>query len=242
MEEWVATVANSQFAELVRVPKVYWGHTTTRVLTMEYVDATRIDDVGAIKAAGFDGVHLVRTILLSLLESAFHGGLFHGDLHAGNVLIDTDGRVVYLDFGIVGRFDPPTRVVLRQLVGDLLVHKDFESASRALYKMGAVRRPGSVKTGAREIRNFTDPLVTTNLAGLSYTALGRQLAALAKTYDARLPRELVLVAKQLLYVERYMKLLAPEWEAISDPELFTYMVGILNEGEAEREAGKSGSA
>ncbi|MFX0578909.1 ABC1 kinase family protein [Nocardia nepalensis] len=234
MEEWIGTVANSQFADQVRVPRVYWAHTTSRVLTMEYIDATRIDDADAIHAAGFDGVQLVRTLLLSLLESAFHGGIFHGDLHAGNVLIDDKGKLVYLDFGIVGRFDASTRVILRQLIGDLLVHKNFEAAGRALYKMGAVRRPGTVKDAAKEIRDFTDPLVTTDLGNLSYTALGRQLASLAKTYDARLPRELVLVAKQLLYVERYMKLLAPKWEAIGDPELFVYMVNVLNEAEAER--------
>ena len=235
MEEWYASVANSEFAPRVRVPEVHWKYTTSRVLTMEYIDATRIDNVDAIRQAGFDGTGLVKTLLLSLLESAFHGGLFHGDLHAGNVLVDDTGRLVFLDFGIVGRFDPKMRVILRQLVGDLLVNKDFEAAGRALYKMGAVHRPGTVKQAAREIRKFTNPLVTTDLGSLSYTALGRQLGALAKTYDARLPRELVLVAKQLLYVERYMKLLAPQWEAIGDPDLFVYMVNILNESAAERE-------
>jgi ubiquinone biosynthesis protein len=235
MEEWYASVADSEFADRVRVPKVHWQHTTSRVLTMEYIDATRIDNIAAIRQAGFDGTQLVKTLLLSLLESAFHGGLFHGDLHAGNVLVDDAGRLVFLDFGIVGRFDPPTRVLLRQLVGDLLVNKDFDAAGRALYKMGAVGRPGTVKQAGREIRKFTNPLVTTDLGSLSYTDLGRQLSSLAKKYDAKLPRELVLVAKQLLYVERYMKLLAPQWEAIGDIDLFTYMVNILNESAAERE-------
>ena len=235
MEEWYGSLSGSGFADKVRVPKVHWQHTTNRVLTMEYIDATRIDDVATILDAGIDGTTLVKTLLLSLLESAFHGGLFHGDLHAGNVLVDSSERVVFLDFGIVGRFDPATRVILRQLVGDLLVNKDFESVGRALYKLGAVHRPGTVKDAAKEIRKFTTPLVTTDLSSLSYTTLGRQLSSLANTYDARLPRELVLVAKQLLYVERYMKLLAPKWEAIGDPDLFVYMVNILNESATEQE-------
>ncbi len=234
MEEWVDSVKDSPFAAKVRVPQVYWKHTTERVLTMERIVALRIDDIAAIKAAGHDGVELIKTLLLSLLESAFHGGLFHGDLHAGNVLVDDAGRIVFLDFGIVGRFDDRTRLVLRQLVGDLLVRNDYEAAGKAIFKLGAVGKPGSVKDAGQDIRRFTAPLGTADLSSLSYTALGAQLAKLAKFYDAKLPRELVLVGKQLLYVERYMKLLAPRWQAIGDPDLFAYMVGILNEAEAER--------
>ncbi len=78
---------------------------------------------------------MVRTLLLSFLESAFHGGVFHGDLHAGNVLVDAEGRLVLLDFGIVGRFDPRTRRIMRRLVGDLFLRNDYESAGRALFTL-----------------------------------------------------------------------------------------------------------
>lgn len=72
---------------------------------------------------------------------------------------------------------------------------------------------------------------------MSYTDLGRQLAAVAKAHDARLPpRELVLVGKQLLYVEKYMKLLAPRWKAMSDKEIYGYMAGIFKEAERDRRA------
>ncbi|WP_234974515.1 ABC1 kinase family protein [Williamsia sterculiae] len=232
MEEFVAGLADTPFAERVRVPTVHHEFTTDEVLTMERVDAVRIDDARAVRTAGHDGTAIVRTLLLSFLESAFHGGLFHGDLHAGNVLVDDQGRLVLLDFGIVGRFDPRTRRILRQLVGDLLVRNDYESASRAMFALGAVRKPGTTREGAKDIRRFTAPLAGKDLAGMSYTQLGRQLATLAKAYDARLPRELVLVGKQLLYVEKYMKLLAPQWRAITDRELFTFMSNILTEDAA----------
>lgn len=234
MHEWYECLQPSKFGDQVRVPKVYDEFTTPRVLTMERIYATRIDEVDAVKAAGHDGVALCRTLFLSLLESAFHGGLFHGDLHAGNVLVDADGKLVLLDFGIVGRFTPRTRRILRQLVADLIVRKDYESAGRAIFLLGAVHKPGSTTKGGADIKKVAMPLTSTELGEMSYTDLGRQMAAVAKAHDARLPRELVLVGKQLLYVEKYIKLLAPRWKAMSDPEVFGYMASIMKEAERDR--------
>ena len=81
MREWYDCLRDGPFGNRVRVPEVYDDLTTTRVLTMERIYAVRIDDAAAVRAAGHDGVALCRNLLLSLLESAFHGGLFHGDLH-----------------------------------------------------------------------------------------------------------------------------------------------------------------
>lgn len=239
MREWYDCLEPSPFADRVRVPEVYHEFTTSRVLTMERIYAIRIDDAEAVRAAGHDGVALCRNLLLSLLESAFHGGLFHGDLHAGNVLVDAEGKLVLLDFGIVGRFSKRTRRILRQLVVDLLVRSDYESAGRAIFLLGAVHKPGSTAKGAEDIKQVTMPLSTTDLGSMSYTDLGRQLAAVAKAHDARLPRELVLVGKQLLYVEKYMKLLAPRWKAMSDKEIYGYMAGIMKEAEHDRRADRS---
>ncbi|MGW0035348.1 ABC1 kinase family protein [Gordonia sp. NPDC003376] len=234
MREWYECLRDGPYGSRVRVPEVYDAYSGARVLTMERIYAVRIDDAEAVRAAGHDGVALCRTLLLSLLESAFHGGLFHGDLHAGNVLVDDTGTLVLLDFGIVGRFTPRTRRILRQLVVDLIVRSDYESAGRAIFLLGAVRRPGSTSQGAADIKKVAAPLSTTDLGSMSYTDLGRQLAAVARAHDARLPRELVLVGKQLLYVEKYMKLLAPRWKAMSDREIYGYMAGIMREAERDR--------
>ncbi|WP_238420434.1 AarF/ABC1/UbiB kinase family protein [Gordonia sp. 'Campus'] len=239
MREWFDCLQPGPFGDRVRVPRVHDEFTTQRVLTMERIYATRIDDAAAVRAAGHDGVALCRNLLLSLLDSAFHGGLFHGDLHAGNVLVDDAGKLVLLDFGIVGRFTPRTRRILRQLVVDLVVRGDHESAGRAIFLLGAVHKPGSTTQGAEDIKKVTSPLSTTDLGSMSYTDLGRQLAAVARAHDARLPRELVLVGKQLLYVEKYMKLLAPRWKAMSDKEIYGYMAGILKEAERDRRADRA---
>lgn len=82
MEQWIASLADTEYGDKVRVPKVFWEYTTERVLTMEYVQGIRIDNITELAAAGSDGVALVKAIVYSLFETGFHKGLFHGDLHA----------------------------------------------------------------------------------------------------------------------------------------------------------------
>ncbi|EUA20647.1 hypothetical protein I552_6669 [Mycobacterium xenopi 3993] len=75
--------------------------------------------------------------------------------------------------------------------------------------MGAVGTTKPEKQAAKDLEAFATPLTMKSLGEMSYAAIGRQLSALADAYDVKLPRELVLIGKQFLYVERYMKLLAP---------------------------------
>jgi predicted unusual protein kinase regulating ubiquinone biosynthesis (AarF/ABC1/UbiB family) len=196
---------------------------------MERVRGTRIDNAAAIRKAGFDGVELVKTLLFSVFEGGLRHGLFHGDLHAGNLYVDEQGRVVFFDFGIMGRIDPRTRWLLRELVYALLVKKDHAAAGKIVVLMGAVGAVKPEAQAARDLAAFSTPLTTKSLGEMSYAQIGRQLSALADAYDVKLPRELVLIGKQFLYVERYMKLLAPNWQMMSDPQLTGYFANFMAE-------------
>ncbi|MBO0880098.1 MAG: AarF/ABC1/UbiB kinase family protein [Mycobacterium sp.] len=229
MEAWVSHLHTSPLGQNIRVPRVHWDYTTERVLTMERVHGVRIDNADAIRKAGFDGTNLVKALLFSVFEGGLRHGLFHGDLHAGNLYVDDQGRIVFLDFGIMGRIDQRTRWLLRELVYALLVKKDHAAAGKIVVLMGAV---GAVKPEARaakDLEAFATPLTMKSLGDLSYADIGRQLSTLADAYDVKLPRELVLIGKQFLYVERYMKLLAPKWQMMSDPQLTGYFANFMVE-------------
>jgi predicted unusual protein kinase regulating ubiquinone biosynthesis (AarF/ABC1/UbiB family) len=229
METWVEHMNASPLGKNIRVPTVHWEYTTGRVLTMERVHGIRIDDAAAIRKAGFDGTELVKALLFSVFEGGLRHGLFHGDLHAGNLHVDADGKIVFFDFGIMGKIDPRTRWLLRELVYALLVKKDHAAAGKIVVLMGAV---GTVKPegqAAKDLEAFATPLTVKSLGDMSYADIGKQLSALADAYDVKLPRELVLIGKQFLYVERYMKLLAPKWQMMSDPELTGYFANFMVE-------------
>ena len=227
MDAWVAHMHASPLAHNIRVPQVYWDLTSERVLTMERIAGIRIDDAVAIRKAGFDGEELVKALLFSLFEGGLRNGLFHGDLHAGNLNVDADGNIVFFDFGIMGRIDPRTRWLLRELIYALLIKKDHAAAGKIVVLMGAV---GTVKPegqAAKDLAAFATPLTSKSLGELSYAEIGKQLSTLADAYDVKLPRELVLIGKQFLYVERYMKLLAPRWQMMNDPQLAGYFANFM---------------
>ena len=91
MEDWVSGLHGSPLGKNIKVPEVHWDFTSKRVLTMERVHGVRIDDVAAIRKQGFDGTELVKALLFSTFEGGLRHGLFHGDLHAGNLLVDDFG-------------------------------------------------------------------------------------------------------------------------------------------------------
>lgn len=229
MDAWVSHMHASPLGENIRVAQVYWDLTSTRVLTMERIQGTRIDDVATIRKKGFDGTELVKALLFSVFEGGLRHGLFHGDLHAGNLYVDDDGKIVFFDFGIMGRVDPRTRWLLRELVYALLVKKDHAAAGKIVVLMGAVGNVKPEGEAAKDLAAFATPLTTKSLGDLSYAEIGKQLSALADAYDVKLPRELVLIGKQFLYVERYMKLLAPKWQMMSDPQLTGYFANFMVE-------------
>ena len=235
MDAWVAHMHASPLGKNIRVPQVYWDFTGERVLTMERIQGVRIDDAAAIRKAGFDGTELVKALLFSVFEGGLRHGLFHGDLHAGNLCVDDQGRIIFFDFGIMGRIDPRTRWLLRELVHSLLVKKDHAAAGKIVVLMGAVGTMKPEAQAARDLESFATPLTMTSLGDMSYADIGRQLSTLADAYDVKLPRELVLIGKQFLYVERYMKLLAPKWQMMSDPQLTGYFANFMVEVSREHQ-------
>lgn len=236
MEAWVSGLHGSPLGRNITVPTVHWEFTSERVLTMERVHGVRIDDVKAIRAKGFDGTELVKALLFATFEGGLRHGLFHGDLHAGNLLVDDAGRIVFLDFGIMGRIDPRTRWLLRELIYALLVKKDHASAGKIVVLLGAVGTVKPEAEAAKDLAAFAEPLTLKTLGDMSYAEIGKQLSTLADAYDVKLPRELVLIGKQFLYVERYMKLLAPKWQMMSDPQFSGYFANFMVEVSREHQS------
>jgi len=210
----------------VRVPTVHWPLTTPRVLTMERIHGYKIDDLARLGTTGWDLAGALKQGVRAWMEGALQHGFFHGDVHAGNLMLDTDGDVVFLDFGICGSLDDATRTVIRTGLPALLVHKDFQAVAKAIYEMGAVLKPADLEQSARDIAHIVEPILERPLSEISYGQVLIDIVRIGTRYEVRLPRELVLVAKQLLYFERYAKLMAPDWTILDDPDL----IGFLFEG------------
>lgn len=212
----------------VVVPQPVAGMVSSRVLVMTFVDGVAFDNIDAMHQSGHDLEDVLRTAVRAWVEAALVHGLFHGDVHAGNLLVTPDGGVAFLDFGIVGRLDDHTRGVLRRLLPALLVDADYGRAVQAVFDLGMVgRRVEDVQRATDDLRALVEPLRSARLSDISYAEVLDQVLRVATRYKVRLPRELVLVVKQLLYFERYSKQLAPDYQLLADPAILVHLFGAL---------------
>ena len=231
MERFGANLRAFGTNDRVRVPAVHWPLTTTRVLTMERIQGVGINDLTPANAAGLDLDGALRAAVRAWLEAALEHGFFHGDVHAGNLMIDDDGRIVFLDFGICGALEDRARHTIRRGLPALLVQRDYHAVATAIYELGAILRPADLDRAADDIATIVEPLLTRPLSEISYGDILVEVIRIGTRYEVRLPRELVLVAKQLMYFERYGKLMAPDWAVLNDPELLRFLFQTLADGD-----------
>jgi predicted unusual protein kinase regulating ubiquinone biosynthesis (AarF/ABC1/UbiB family) len=238
MERFEANLRAFGKNDNVRVPSVRWPFTTPRVLTMERIYGYKIDDLARLNEQNWDLESALKQGVRAWMEAALEHGFFHGDVHAGNLMLDTEGNIVFLDFGIVGRLDPKTKEVIRHGLPALLVHGDFVEVAKAIYELGAVLKPADLEQSSRDIAEIVEPILGKPLSEISYGQVLIDIVRIGTRYEVRLPREMVLVAKQMLYFERYAKLMAPDWAILNDPEL----IGFLFEGLENHAVGEDSGA
>jgi ubiquinone biosynthesis protein len=229
MERFATNLAAFGTNQRVRVPAVHWPLTAGRVLTMERIRGHGVNDLTPESATGLDLDTALQAAVRAWMEAALEHGFFHGDVHAGNLMLDHDGRIVFLDFGICGSLDDRTRRIIRRGLPALLVQRDYEAVAVAIHQLGAVLGPFDPGHAARDIAKIVEPILTRPLAEISYGELLVDVVRIGTRYHVRLPRELVLVAKQLLYFERYGKIMAPNWAILNDPALIGFLFQNLSE-------------
>jgi len=198
------------------VPRPHPRLVTRRVLVMERLDGFAWDDVAGMRAAGVDTEAVLHGGLVSFMEGAMVFGVFHGDLHGGNLLVRPDGTTVLLDFGITGRLDEQQRMAfLWLLVG--ATSGDVRGQLRALRDLGAFPPDVDLEAVFTDL-DLDQPVDPT---ALSADELVRELQDLTKKllgYGARAPKELMLFVKNLMFLDGAIATLAPDLDILGEIE------------------------
>jgi predicted unusual protein kinase regulating ubiquinone biosynthesis (AarF/ABC1/UbiB family) len=195
-----------------------------RVLVMTYVEGIPVDHGDELRAAGHDLTELVRVGARAWIEGALVHGLFHGDVHAGNLFVTPHSQVAFLDFGIVGHLDERISAVLRRTLPAVMIEGDTRSVMAAIAELGAVSGPVDVDRAGDDVAALLGPLVDLPLGEVSYGEILTKVLQVATAHRVRLPREMVAVVKQLLYFERYVKDLAPDYRMFADPAVLEHLI------------------
>lgn len=222
---------------MITAPEVYWDHCGPQTICMERVYGISMDRFEEMQRRGIDGQAILRRGAKVWAEAVMLHGPFHGDMHAGNIWALEDGRGCYLDFGIMGELPDEWKQVLKDLFYTCTFDLDFVRVARAYRRVGAI--PPGIGTdeelGAL-LTAILGPMLTNGLGSLDIAQLVAQSLDLLKAYAASVPQELVLIGKQLLYIDKYTKFLAPEYSITADP----FVVKNVFPEEAARKAADLG--
>ncbi|MCB0994840.1 MAG: AarF/ABC1/UbiB kinase family protein [Acidimicrobiales bacterium] len=197
------------------VPRPHPQLVTRKVLVMERLDGFPFDAVSDQRAAGVDTHEVVRSHMIGLLEGAMISGIFHGDLHGGNLFVRPDGRTALLDFGMVGRLSDERRVAfLRLLVASTT--NDVKGHVAAIRDLGALPADTDLDEVIAELGLDRPPIDPTSLSREELVhELNRVVRALLD-FGARMPKELMLFAKNMVFLDAAIARLAPDLDLFAE--------------------------
>lgn len=204
----------------ITAPEVYWDHCGRHTICMERVHGIPMDDFDGIAERGIDGQLVLRRGAKAWAEAVLVHGPFHGDLHAGNIWVLEDGRGCFLDFGIMGELDDEWRDLARDLYFTCVFDRDFTRVAAAYRRLGVFPADmGTDEEIGQCIGMILEPMLDAGMGSVSLGDLIASCVQLMKDFGGTPPQELMLVGKQLLYIERYTARLAPAYAVITDPFL-----------------------
>ena len=191
-----------------RVPGIDWRRTSRRVLTVDWIDGTPIGDRASLATAGHDLRALGLIVIRSFLAHAMRDGYFHGDRHQGNLFVDAEGRVVAVDFGIMGRLGAIERRYLAEILYGLIT-RDYRRAAQVHFDAGYVPSHHSVEVFAQAMRAIGEPIHGRTADEISMADLLGQLFAYTDVFDMQTRPELILLQKSMVIVEGVARGLDP---------------------------------
>jgi ubiquinone biosynthesis protein len=182
---------------------------------MERVSGFNFDDVAGMKNAGIDTESVIRTGMIAFMEGAMIHGIFHGDLHGGNLFVLADGRTALLDFGIVARLSQERRLAFLRLMLSATTN-DVKGQIAALRDLGALPRDTDLDAVIRDLRLDQPALDPTKLSGEQMVAEVQRVVKALLGYGARLPKELMLYVKNMVFVDGAIARLAPDLDILAE--------------------------
>lgn len=205
--------------DTIRIPEVYWEYSTKRILTMEYVEGIKINDVKALDELGFDRCLLSKRFTEAMMKQILNEGLFHADPHPGNMFVQPGNRLVFLDFGNVGRINAETKYEFASLL--LALQKgNTDFVVRSILKIGITPADINGDQLKADVQEFIDNYYGQNLSKISISEVINDFFTLTYLHHIRIPSNLTMLGKTFLAVEGVVETLYPEYNILDVIEPF----------------------
>jgi ubiquinone biosynthesis protein len=198
-----------------RVPQVDWERTGRDVITMEWVDGVKMNNIEALRAAGYDLEKLAEILIQSFLRHTLRDGFFHADMHPGNLFVDPAGTIVAVDMGIVGRLGKKERRFLAEILYGFIT-RDYLRVAEVHFEAGYVPAHHDVAAFAQAIRAIGEPIHGQPAETISMARLLALLFEVTDLFEMQTRPELILLQKTMVVVEGVSRMLDPRfnmWKA-----------------------------
>jgi predicted unusual protein kinase regulating ubiquinone biosynthesis (AarF/ABC1/UbiB family) len=202
------------YIEEIYVPKIYWEYTGKRVLTMEWISGTKLTDIEAVQAQGIDATHLVEVGVECSLRQLLEHGFFHADPHPGNLLAMADGRLAYLDFGMMSRIKPYQRYGLIEAVVHL-VNRDFEALSQDYVKLDFLTPDVDLRPIVPALANVFGNALGATVAELNFKSITDQMSAMMYEFPFTVPAYYALIIRSMVTLEGIAIGIDPNFKVLS---------------------------
>jgi predicted unusual protein kinase regulating ubiquinone biosynthesis (AarF/ABC1/UbiB family) len=184
----------------VYVPRIYWQYTQRRVLTMEWITGTKLTQLTEIRAQGIDAAYLIDVGVQCSLRQLLEHGFFHADPHPGNLLATPDGKLAYLDFGMMSEVKPPQRYGLIEAVVHL-VNRDFESLAQDYVKLEFLTPDTDLTPIVPAFASVFNDALGGTVAQINIKSITDQLSEIMYEFPFRVPAYYALIIRSLVTLE-----------------------------------------
>jgi ubiquinone biosynthesis protein len=210
-------------------PRIVWEGVGKRVLTQEWAPGTPLSDAAALELPGLDRQALADNLIRAFLAQALDHGVFHADLHEGNLFVAAPDKVTAVDFGIIGRLGAPERRYLAEILWGFL-EKDYDRVSQVHFEAGYVPAGHSPAAFAQALRAVGEQVFGRPANEISMSRVLIQLFEITALFDMKLRPELVLLQKTMMTVEGVARRICPDHDiwAAADPVVRRWMLRELS--------------
>ena len=186
--------------EGIYVPKIYWQYTAKRVLTMEWIEGIKLTNVQGVKDAGFDSRHIIEVGVQCSLRQLLDYGYFHADPHPGNLLVMGDGKLAYLDFGMMSQVSSEQRFGLIEAIVHL-VNRDFIALSKDYVRLGFLTEDIDFDAIVPALSEVFNPPEGQSLTQMDFKDMTDQLSQIMYDYPFQVPAYYALIIRSLVTLE-----------------------------------------
>jgi len=184
----------------IYVPKIYWEYTGRRVLTMEWIDGIKLTKVEDVKRAGLDANKIIEVGVQASLRQLMEYGFFHADPHPGNLMAMRDGRLAYLDFGMMSEVTPEQRYGLLDAVVHL-VNRDFEALSQDYVRLGFLEPDTDLRIITPALESVFGTALGASVSDLNFKSITDKLSGVMYDLPFRVPAYYALIIRSLVTLE-----------------------------------------